>query len=194
MTSLAGKLLIAMPAMPDPRFAHSVVLLCAHSAEGAMGLIVNRPLPDLTLAGLVSHLDVPSGQAHAGLGVHTDGLDMPVYFGGPVETGRGFVLHSADYFSTDGSLEVAPGTVLTTSREVLADMARGQGPAQVLTALGYAGWGANQLEGEIRAGGWLLADFNRDLIFTTPDAGKWDAALRSINVDPRLLASTPGYA
>jgi putative transcriptional regulator len=194
MTSLTGKLLIAMPAMPDPRFAHSVILLCAQSRDGAMGVIVNRPLPDLTIAGLVAHLDVPTGQNNAGLGVHADGLDMPVYFGGPVETGRGFVLHSADYFAPEGSLEIASGIVLTTSREVLSDMARGQGPVHSITALGYAGWGANQLEGEIRAGGWLLADCNRDLVFATPDSQKWDAALRSIHVDPRLLASTPGYA
>ena len=194
MTSLTGKLLIAMPAMPDPRFAHSVILLCAQSTDGAMGLIVNRPLPDLTVSKLVTHLDMPTGQSDAGLGVHSAALEEPVYFGGPVETGRGFVLHSADYFSHDGSLEVATGTVLTTSKEILADMARGQGPADTLTALGYAGWGANQLESEIRTGGWLLADFDRELIFRTPDAQKWGAALRSINVDPRLLAATPGRA
>lgn len=159
-----------------------------------MGLIVNRPLPDLTLDGLVAQLDLPMGQSNAGLGAHGEGMDTPVHFGGPVETGRGFVLHSADYYSPDGSLDVAPGMVLTTSRDVLSDMARGQGPSQALTALGYAGWGANQLETEIRAGGWLLADLDRNLIFATPDARKWDAALRSINVDPRLLAATPGHA
>lgn len=194
MSNLTGKLLIAMPTMPDPRFEHSVVLLCAHSSEGAMGLIINRPLPDLTLGTLVQHLDLPNGQANAGLGMQGVGLDGPVHFGGPVETGRGFVLHSSDYFCADGSVDVAAGLVLTTSREVLADMARGQGPARALTTLGYAGWGAEQLEAEIRAGGWLLGELDQELIFATPDIRKWDAALSGINVDPRLLAATPGHA
>lgn len=194
MSTLTGKLLIAMPSMPDPRFAHSVVLLCAHSDAGAMGLIINRPLPDLTLDALVQHLDLPRGQENTGLGMTGPALSGPVHFGGPVETGRGFVLHSADYFSPDGSVIVAPDIILTTSREILADMARGQGPDRALTALGYAGWGVDQLEAEIRAGGWLLADMNRDLIFSTPNAGKWDAALRSIHVDPRLLSASPGHA
>ncbi len=194
MSSLTGKLLIAMPTMSDPRFAHAVVVLCAHSSDGTMGLIINRTLPDLTLDTLIQHLDLPTGQANSGLGMQGVGLEGPVHFGGPVETGRGFVLHSSDYASADGSMQVADGLVLTASREVLADMARGQGPSRTLTALGYAGWGADQLEDEIRAGGWLLAELDQDLIFTIPNARKWDAALRSINVDPRLLAATPGHA
>jgi putative transcriptional regulator len=194
MSNLTGKLLVAMPTMPDPRFAHAVVFLCAHGREGAMGLIINRPLPDLTLEGLVQHLDLPRGAENQGLGDMGFAQDAPVYFGGPVETGRGFVLHSPDYFALDGSVQVTGDIVLTTSREVLSDMARGQGPAQAITALGYAGWGADQLEDEIRAGGWLLVDGGRDMVFATPDGRKWDAALRQIGVDPRLLSGTTGHA
>lgn len=194
MSSLTGKLLIAMPAMPDPRFAHSVVFLCAHSSDGAMGLIVNRPLPDLTLRGLVEHLDLPLGQAHAGLGVQETGLDGPIHFGGPVETGRGFVLHSPDYFTHDGSVQVTDGLVMTTSRDILADMVRGQGPHSAITALGYSGWGAGQLETELQAGGWLLADGTPQIVFNTPDTAKWSKALSGIGVDPKLLSATTGRA
>lgn len=194
MSSLTGKLLIAMPAMPDPRFAHAVIYLCAHSTDGAMGLIVNRPLPDLTLGGLVSHLDLPQGQANAGLGLQGTQMDGPVHFGGPVETGRGFVLHSPDYFTHDGSIQVSAGVVLTTSRDILADMGRGQGPHRAITALGYSGWGAGQLDAELHAGGWLLAEGDAALVFDTPDAAKWERALRGLGVDPRLLSATPGHA
>lgn len=194
MSNLTGKLLVAMPTMPDPRFAHAVVFMCAHGRDGAMGLIINRPLPDLTLDGLVKHLDLPRGGDHQGLGDGGFPPDAPVYFGGPVETGRGFVLHTPDYFAPDGSVQVTADVVLTTSRDVLSDMARGQGPAQAITTLGYAGWGADQLEGEIRAGGWLLADGGRELVFATHDGRKWDAALRQIGVDPRLLSGTTGHA
>ena len=194
MPSLTGKLLIAMPTMSDPRFAHTTVFICAHSDQGAMGLIVNKPLPDLTLKGLVAHLDVPTGVEHAGLGVHSDQLEGPVHFGGPVETQRGFVLHSPDYFSADGSAPVDDSVVLTTSRDILVDMARGQGPARALTALGYSGWGSNQLEGEIRAGGWLVTDGDKTLLFDAPDTRKWSMALDKLGVDPRLLSATPGHA
>jgi putative transcriptional regulator len=194
MSNLTGKLLIAMPAMPDPRFAHSVIYLCAHSKDGSMGLIVNRPLPDLTLAGLVQHLDLPQGQANAGLGLSESGIDDPVYFGGPVETGRGFVLHSPDYFAHEGSIQVSEGVVLTTSRDILADMGRGQGPHRAITALGYSGWGAGQLEAELHAGGWLLGDGTAQLVFDTPNPAKWDQALRGLGVDPRMLSATAGHA
>ena len=194
MSSLTGKLLIAMPAMPDPRFAHAVIYLCAHSKDGAMGLIVNRPLPDLTLGGLVKHLDLPQGLANAGLGLSEAGLDGPVHFGGPVETGRGFVLHSPDYFTADGSVQVDDGVVLTTSRDILADMGRGQGPHRAITTLGYSGWGGGQLEAELHAGGWLLAEGNTQIVFDTPDTAKWERALQGLGVDPRLLSATTGHA
>ncbi|WP_439562125.1 YqgE/AlgH family protein [Roseinatronobacter sp.] len=191
MASLTGKLLIATPAMPDPRFAHAVVFLCAQSTEGTMGLIINKPLPDLTIQKLAQHLELAGSGANAGL---ADAGDGPIHFGGPVETGRGFVLHTQDYFSPDGSIEVSDGVVLTTSSDVLAGLARGQGPAHAIAALGYAGWGPDQLEQELHAGGWLLADPDPDLIFATIDSEKWASALRKIGVDPRLLSGNIGHA
>ncbi|WFE74973.1 YqgE/AlgH family protein [Roseinatronobacter sp. S2] len=194
MASLTGKLLIATPAMPDPRFAHAVVFLCAQSGEGTMGLIINKPLPDLTIQKLAHHLQLAGAGAHSGLADGGEVADGPVHFGGPVETGRGFVLHSQDYFSADGSVQVMDGLVLTTSSDVLAGMARGQGPAHAIAALGYAGWGAEQLERELHSGGWLLADADPDLLFATPDGEKWDKTLRSIGVDPRMLSGRIGHA
>ena len=192
MTDLTGKLLIAMPAMPDPRFAHSVVLICAYSEDGAMGIIINKPLPDLRLAKLLEHLEI--AQAHAATGLGDAVRDAPVHFGGPVETSRGFVLHSPDFFCAEGSLHLTDGITLSTSTEVLVDMARGQGPGQALVALGYAGWGPQQLETEIQAGGWLLANAAPHMLFATPDAGKWGAALDQIGVDPRMLSGATGHA
>lgn len=192
MTDLTGKLLIAMPAMPDPRFAHSVVLLCAHSAAGAMGVIINKPLPDLRLPRLLDHLNIARTDGNTGLGDAAE--DLPVHFGGPVETSRGFVLHTPDFFSAEGSLQVSDSIVLSTSVEVLAEMARGQGPGQALVALGYSGWGAHQLESEIKAGGWLLADALPEMLFGVEDAQKWAGALGQIGVDPRLLSGSTGHA
>ena len=192
MTHLIGKLLIAMPSMPDPRFAHSVVFLCAHSESGAMGVIVNKPLPDLTLIKLLAHLELDVQDAGKGLG--EDPVDGPVHFGGPVETSRGFVLHSPDFFNAEGSLQVSDEIVLSTSVEVLAEMARGQGPAQSIVALGYAGWGPEQLDAEIQAGGWLIANAAPAMLFGTDDAAKWAAALGQIGVDPRLLSGATGHA
>lgn len=192
MTHLIGKLLIAMPSMPDPRFAHSVVFLCAHSENGAMGVIVNKPLPDLTLVKLLAHLDLNGPEDARGLGA--DPVDGPIHFGGPVETSRGFVLHSPDFFNAEGSLQIADGIVLSTSVEVLAEMARGQGPAQSIIALGYAGWGPEQLDGEIQAGGWLIADAAPSMLFATEDSAKWSSALGQIGVDPRLLSGATGHA
>lgn len=190
MTDLTGKLLIAMPSMPDPRFAHSVILLCAHSNAGAMGVIINKPLPDLRLVKLMEHLDIP----HAAMGLGGEAVDGPVHFGGPVETSRGFVLHSPDFFSAEGSLQLSNDLVLSSSLEVLVDMARGQGPAKALVALGYAGWGGQQLEAEIKAGGWLVCDASQDMLFGFEDGRKWSAALDSIGVDPRLLSGSTGHA
>ncbi len=191
MDSLVGKLLIAMPTMPDPRFAHAVVLLCAHSDEGAMGVIINKPLPDLTLSRLLEHLELPLAGEATGLG---DAPEGTVHFGGPVETSRGFVLHSPDVMTEEASMEVTSGIMLSTSVEILAEMARGQGPAQVITALGYAGWGPNQLEDEIQAGGWLLTEATRAMVFELDDSGKWDGALKAMGVDPRLLSGATGHA
>ncbi len=183
---LAGKFLIAMPGMGDPRFARAVVLICAHSGDGAMGLIVNKPTPDLSFAALLDQLEIPRKGA---------GRDIRVHFGGPVERGRGFVLHSPDYHAAGGgTMAVGGGFGMTATQDVLAALARGRGPQEALLALGYAGWGPGQLEGEIARNDWLTADAARDLVFGTEDAAKWAYALRRIGVDPVSLSATAGRA
>ncbi len=182
---LDGQLLIAMPGMGDLRFERSVIFLCAHSAEGAMGLIVNKPAPELSFSDLLTQLKIPTG---------TDLKDSRVYFGGPVEHGRGFVLHSSEYAVEESSLEVSDDFAMTATVDILQDIARGEGPERALLALGYAGWGPGQLEGEIQANGWLTAPADADLIFGVNDADKWAAALRSISIDPRLLSAEGGRA
>ena len=182
---LDGQLLIAMPGMGDLRFERSVIFLCAHSAEGAMGLIVNKPAPDLSFADLLAQLKIP---ASAELG------NSRVHFGGPVEHGRGFVLHSAEYKVEDSSLCVSPEFSMTATVDILQDMARGAGPVRALLALGYAGWGPGQLEGEIQANGWLTAPAEAEIVFGLRDGEKWGAALRSISIDPRLLSAEGGRA
>jgi putative transcriptional regulator len=182
---LDGQLLIAMPGMGDPRFERAVIFMCAHSAEGAMGLIVNKPAPELKFRSLLRQLGIVS---------EVDIDETPVHFGGPVEHGRGFVLHSTDYAVEGGSLQVDPRFSMTATLDVLQDIARGVGPRQALLALGYAGWGPGQLESEIQANGWLTAAAEPDLVFGNSDEGKWEAALRSLSIDPRLLSSGGGRA
>lgn len=185
ITSLTGKLLIAMPGMGDPRFEHSVVFLSAHSEDGAMGLIVNKPADGVSLSDVLDQLaqDMPQGKPQMG-----------VHFGGPVETGRGFVLHSQEYRSAMQTLVVDGGFALTATLDVLEDILRGQGPEKALLMLGYAGWGPGQLEGEIAQNGWLTADADRELVFDLPDAQKWEAALKSLGIDPLVLSATAGRA
>ena len=182
---LTGKLLIAMPAMGDARFARSVVFLCAHSQEGAMGLIINKPAADLSLRSLLEQV---------GITVAPDLADRPVHFGGPVEHARGFVLHSGDYRSRITTLPVSEAFGMTATVDVLEDMGAGHGPARAIVALGYAGWGPGQLEREIAQNGWLTVDAAPDLVFGTPDAGKWEAALRRLGVDALALSSAAGRA
>ena len=183
---LHGQLLIAMPGMGDPRFDRSVIFLCAHSAEGAMGLIVNKPAPDLSFADLLAQLKIPASVELA---------DTRVHLGGPVEHGRGFVLHSAEYMRPGVRASASrPDFAMTATVDILQDMARGAGPARSLLALGYAGWGPGQLEGEIQANGWLTAPADAELVFGLRDSEKWGAALRSISIDPRLLSAEGGRA
>ncbi len=182
---LDGKLLVAMPGMGDPRFEHSVILLCAHSDEGAMGLIVNKPVPDLSFALLLDQLNIPKDPK---------GRDIRVHFGGPVERGRGFVLHSGDYGGGPSTMQIAGGFAMTATLDVLEAMARGDGPAQALLALGYAGWGPGQLEAEIARNDWLTADPAPGLVFAENDGGKWSASLRSLGVDPLGLSAQAGRA
>jgi len=181
---LTGHLLIAMPGMQDPRFDHSVVCLCAHSADGAMGLIVNRPLAGMAFDDLLRQLQlepVPPQRR------------IRMLAGGPVESGRGFVLHSDDW-STDGTLPVMPGLALTASVEVLKAVAGGGGPRDCVLALGYAGWAPGQLEDEIQRNAWLSVPADGALVFRDDPGGTWEAALAKLRVDPALLSGTAGHA
>jgi putative transcriptional regulator len=183
-SSLTGQLLVAMPQMTDPRFARTVVYLCAHSSDGAMGLVVNRLIDSLTFASLLSQLGV---EAEA---VPTD---MPVHFGGPVESSRGFVLHTSDYLQ-DSTLVIDDDIALTATVDVLKAIARGAGPRRRVLALGYAGWAPGQLDAEIQANGWLLVPADLDLVFGMENASKWQRALAKIGIDLSLLSSEAGHA
>ena len=182
---LDGKLLIAMPGMGDPRFEKSVILICAHSPEGAMGLIINRPARDLSFANLLDQLSIPRAP---------EGRDIRIHSGGPVERGRGFVLHSPDYTGGPATMRIGSDYGMTATLDILEALARGDGPARALLALGYSGWGPGQLEDEIRANGWLIADAAEDLVFSADDAGKWVGALRAMGIDPLMLSAAAGRA
>ncbi len=185
---LTGKLLIAMPGMADMRFARSVVCICSHSDQGAMGLILNKPLPDLRLGALMAHLELVAEDA-------TDSApDAPVHFGGPVEHGRGFVLHSAEYDGGSATLPVADGIAMSATLDILEDMLHGRGPTKARMMLGYAGWGEGQLEDEILANGWLSVDASPALVFDTAPPDQWEAALRALGVDPVMLSGAAGRA
>ena len=182
--SLTGQLLIAMPAMEDPRFAQTVVYMCAHSAEGAMGLVLNRPLARPSFSELLEQLELkPVPPAR----------DIRMVEGGPVEQGRGFVLHSSDWTS-DASLRVDDTTALTASLDVLQAIAQGGGPKESLLALGYAGWGPGQLDGEMQQNAWLSVPAERAIIYDTDDATKWKRALGVLKIDPLLLSGAAGRA
>ncbi len=184
-TNLCGKLLIAMPQMGDERFDRSVVYLCAHSDEGAMGLIVNKPANTVKFRDLLKQLEIPVDEATQNVRVHV---------GGPVENARGFVLHTTDYRSETGTLDVAENIAMTGTMDVLEDIARGQGPKTSMLALGYAGWGPGQLEGEIARNGWLTCDSQDDILFGRANEHKWTAALKVLGIDPLLLSDTAGHA
>ncbi|MEM6727657.1 MAG: YqgE/AlgH family protein [Pseudomonadota bacterium] len=182
---LAGQMLIAMPGMGDPRFDRSVVYMCAHSGEGAMGLIVNKPAIEMRFADLLEQLDIP---------VAAPSEEIRVMFGGPVEHGRGFVLHSDDYRGNESTLAVDDGVGMTATLDILQDIAKGEGPSRSVLALGYSGWGPGQLEGEIAANGWLTCPATSELIFGDGTDTKWLAAIRSLGIDPLLLSSEAGRA
>ncbi len=181
---LVGQLLVAMPGMRDPRFAKTVVYMCAHSPEGAMGLVVNRALESLTFGDLLEQLEITPPPAERAINIH---------FGGPVETGRGFVLHSPDY-KQEGTLQVADEVSLTATIDILRAIATGQGPRRHLLALGYAGWGPGQLDGEIRANGWLHVAADEALLFDRNLNSKWERAMTKIGIDPRMLSDAAGHA
>ena len=181
---LSGHLLIAMPGMEDPRFDHTVVCLCAHSSEGAMGLIVNRPLAGMELDELLRQLSIEPVPPQR---------RIRMVSGGPVEGGRGFVLHSDDW-STEGSLPVMPGLTLTASIDVLKAIAGGEGPKDGVLALGYAGWAPGQLEDEIQRNAWLSVPADGGIVFGDDTTRTWAAALAKLRVDPALLSGTAARA
>jgi len=182
---LSGQILIAMPGMQDPRFQRSLIYLCAHSADGAMGLIVNKTADGLKLKDLFGKLDIPIGGGIA---------SAPVHYGGPVEIGRGFVLHSSDYCSDDATLQVDAGTSMTATLDVLHAMASDHGPHHAIVALGYAGWAPGQLEVELQQNGWLACPADEELLFGVDADAKWDRALAKLGIDPAMLSSTGGRA
>ncbi len=184
-TDLSGKLLIAMPDMADPRFNHAVIYICAHSEEGAMGLIINKPATEVRFTDLLEQLEI---------GTAPEMRDIRVHIGGPVEESRGFVLHSTDYISGQGTLRVDAGTAMTATLDVLEELAHGRGPKSSLLALGYAGWGPGQLEDEIAQNGWLIGEAQHAVVFGRANEHKWSAALKAMGVDPVTLSPTGGHA
>jgi putative transcriptional regulator len=189
---LDGQLLIAMPVMDDPRFERSVIYLCAHSSEGAMGIIVNRPAGSIDFPGLLVQLDIIKKADQIALPENAE--TMKVLKGGPVETGRGFVLHSSDFFIEDATLPIDDGICLTATVDILRAIAKGAGPKHAILALGYAGWAAGQLETEIQHNGWLHCDADPDLIFGGDAEEKYLRALRKIGIDPGMLSAEAGHA
>ncbi len=181
---LEGQLLIAMPQMSDPRFERTVIYLCAHSPAGAMGLVINRALDHITFTELLNQL---------GIEVPTIEDQIVVQFGGPVESGRGFVLHTADYVQ-ESSLVVNDDIALTATVDVLKEMAAGSGPRHSLLALGYAGWAPGQLDAEIQANGWLHTAPDNELVFGTDLIDKWSKAMAKAGVDVSLLSTEAGHA
>lgn len=182
--SLKGKVLIAMPEMNDPRFQRGVIVMLEHGPEGAMGIMINKPLEAVSFTDLLDQLDMPT-TAH-------NLEDYPVYFGGPVEIGRGFVLHSTDVML--GSSMTLPPIGLTTSLDMLARIADGTGPQNSIFCLGYTGWAAGQLDEEIRQNAWLHTTLNTDLLFHLSVEVRWDAAMALAGVNPDFLSSEAGNA
>ncbi len=181
---LTGQLLIAMPAMGDERFAQTVIYLCAHTPDGAMGLVLNRPVKKPTFAELLRQLKIDP---------QPPSRDIRMFAGGPVDDGRGFVLHTADWIS-EGSLRVDDAVALTASLDVLQAIAQGAGPRACLLALGYAGWGPGQLDREIQDNAWLSVTADEALVFDADHNTKWRRAMAKLHVDPILLSSAAGHA
>src|SRR5580700_10944640 len=189
---LDGQMLIAMPAMLDDRFARSLIYICAHSSEGAMGIVVNHPAPNINFSDLLVKLDVIPAADVIRLPSRAD--VVKVMRGGPVETERGFVLHSADFFIENSTLPIDDGICLTATLDILKAIARGDGPASAILALGYAGWAPGQLETEIHQNGWLHCAADRELIFGPDTQGKYSLALKKIGIEVGMLSSEAGHA
>ncbi|MBI1274305.1 MAG: YqgE/AlgH family protein [Alphaproteobacteria bacterium] len=181
---LTGQLLIAMPTMADPRFAHAVIYMCSHNEQGAMGLIVNRLYGSLNFRTLLEQLDLTLADA-----AH----DVRVHFGGPVESNRGFVLHTADY-RREGTMMIDDGIGMTATVEILQELSRGQGPEQCLLALGYAGWQPGQLNAELQANGWLTSSSDTGFLFDGQLENKWERAIARLGISPAMLSGDAGHA
>ena len=181
---LCGQFLIAMPNMPDERFAKSLIFMCEHGPDGAMGIVVNKAIPSVSFTELLEQLGVAQSAPTDAIRVH---------FGGPVETGRGFVLHSPE-FSLEGTLPVVDGVSLTATVDILRAMAAGGGPRSTLMALGYAGWGPGQLDQEIQQNGWLTVAADPSLLFDQTLDTKWERAIAALGVSPAMLSSEAGRA
>jgi putative transcriptional regulator len=191
-TYLEGQLLIAMPGMADTRFDRSVICMCVHSESGAMGLIVNKVMPMMNFGDLVARLEIL--EAGGPKALPDDLMSMAVQYGGPVEQGRGFVLHTADYFIPETSLRVNGRIALTATLDILRAMAMGQGPQRAMLALGYSGWAPGQLEDEIQRNGWLNCEADEELLFSSAHEEKYSRALARIGIDPAMLSSESGHA
>lgn len=181
---LTNHFLIAMPQLADPNFFHTVTYICEHNSEGALGIVINRPL-EMNLGEILTHMGISAADAKA--------ADMPVYLGGPVQQERGFVIHQplGDW---EASLKITDSIAITTSRDVLTAIANGAGPAHALIALGYAGWGAGQLEQELADNAWLSGPADTRILFDLPDHERWHAAAAMLGVDLNLLSGDAGHA
>jgi len=189
---LDGQILIAMPVVEDERFARSVIYICAHSPEGAMGIVLNRPAGSIDFPDLLVQLDIIEKPEQIVLPSHAE--TMKVMKGGPVETGRGFVLHSSDFFIKNATLPIDEGICLTATLDILKAIAKGQGPRKAILALGYAGWAPGQLESEIQENGWLHCPADPDLIFGNDVDEKYHRALQKLGIDLAMLSSEAGHA
>ena len=185
-------MLVAMPDMGDQRFRRSVIYMCAHSDEGAMGIIVNRLADNIRFPELLAQLDIVDEDD--GIRLPPAVAHMPVHVGGPVETGRGFVLHSSDYFADSSTMSVDGAICLTATLDILKAIAGGSGPSSVLMALGYAGWAPGQLENEIQANEWLHCEADKGLVFGADLDNRYDQAMQKIGIDPGQLNIDAGHA
>lgn len=192
--NLEGQLLIAMPSIADDRFDHAVIYICAHSDDGAMGIIINQKAPQIDFVELMEQLEILPEADDKSIILPTSITDMNVHMGGPVETGRGFVLHSPDYFADNATLAINDSVYLTATIDILKAIANGSGPQQSLLALGYAGWSPGQLEAEILDNGWLNCPGDAGIIFDANLEGKYQKALSKLGIDPSHLVSSPGHA
>jgi putative transcriptional regulator len=192
LATLEGQLLIAMPGMSDKRFSRSVVYLCAHSDEGAMGLIINHRADNINFGDLLERLEIVEEAEKVNLPETM--ASRGVHLGGPVETGRGFVLHSTDYYAENSTLEIDDEVSLTATIDILKALAAGQGPDRAILALGYAGWSPGQLEDEIQSNGWLHCPGDPDIVFDPDVDSKYLKALAKIGIDPSHLVSDAGHA